>query len=214
MKNLKSEIIRENLRIILFSHADKKFGKKEEIKEKEEFIIDLVRSAYHSKFRTKKAEKFFEKWPRLARTTFLRVSLDLLGIKDFKDYVVSIPISIYPKASKFIDCDDNFTDSSKIIPELFKDTELKKIVSQKLKEIAILEKEHNDIFAKYYTKIKYRQGNPRYFCLDARSTEQLKNIYPEIYEIYKNIVQSEEYTPEEKIKEDKLKNLRKYLGYV
>lgn len=219
MENLKSEVINEELRVHLYNNTKIKFKKEKEISEKDGTVRELIKYVYFKKFKTKKAENFIKKWPDLVKTVSISVSLKQLNIEGYENYddPITISVPIYPKACKFIKEEDKYFYAKplKIVDEMLKDdVDLRKIIIKKLKEIAILKKEWESFIRKYYSKIKSRCDYPRYFCLDAETTGQLKNIYPEIYEIYKEMVRSGEHVVEEKINENKLKKLRKSLGYV
>ena len=219
MENLKSEVINEGLRVRLYNNTKRKFKKEKEILEKEDAIKELIKYMYLKKFKTKKAENFIKKWPDLVKTIVIGVSLKQLNIEDYANYdnPITVSVPIYPKAYKFIKEGDKYFYAKplKIVDEMFKDNvDLKIIIIKKLKEIAILKKEWESFVYKYYSKIRCKCDYPRYFCLDVKTTGQLKNIYPEIYEIYKEMVCSGEHVVEEKLNEDKLKKLRKSLGYV
>lgn len=219
MKNdqqLKSEKITESLRGQLYSKYWSKHQKQKEASDIHNIISDAIMKAYLKEFFENEEEiKLFHKHKNAFYLSHIIIPIENFGInlkamgideKRNRRNTYNISISGIPLVSR--DQDERRNVEEKLLNNVLDNQGIRESITNLVKDYAKLTYFNETICDKYLIGMPqnfWRESE--YFCKDCTTTLQLKNKYPEIYELYLETV------PFLLNKEESIKELRNKLGF-
>ena len=218
MKKEKNEINSEKITMQLRSHIYNAFvskkSKKSEINDISEKIrkvfLDYFMSDY---FDNKKDIEFFENHKDLLGYIYVYISPETLDIEITKerhkviDFKLSITLHILSENQPGLSGSDKTTNKKLIIDFLKKHKILEafKRMYQEYIDLVIQDETSCDKYFSTLQPQRWRRNED--FCSDCTTTLQLKNKYPEVYQIYLEISRRNS-------KETLIEDLRRKLGFI
>lgn len=217
MKKEKNEINSEKITMQLRSHIYdafvSKISKKSEINDISEKIrkvfFDYFMSDY---FDNKKDIEFFENHQNLLNYVYVHISPETLDIEITKerhkviDFKLSITFPVLSENQPGLNGSD-VTTNKKLIIDFLKKHKILGAIKRMYQEYMDLIIQDETSCDKYFSTQPPRWRHYENFCSECTTTLQLKNKYPEVYQVYLEISRRNS-------KETLIEDLRRKLGFI
>jgi hypothetical protein len=214
-RQIKSEKITDSMREQLYNAYREKHQKYEEEKRLYKIITKSVEEAFLKEFFDNEKEiELFHKYKNAFSLTYFRIPVTDFGI-DLKSLDIEkrlrrnsnyyIHINNIPAVTE-----DEWRDISKKINQILDNQGIRESITNLIKDYIRIVQYNETISDKFLVNFpqNYHRRECEFFCTDCTTTLQLKNKYPEIYELYLKTV------PFLVNKEDLIKELRDRLGFI
>lgn len=217
MKKEKNEINSEKITMQLRSHIYNAFVSKKSKKSEINDISGKIRKVFLDYFMSdyfdnKKDIEFFENHKDLLGYVYVYIFPETLDIKITKerykviDFKLLITLPILSENQPGLSADK--TTNKKLIIDFLKKHKILEAIKRMYQEYIDLVIQNETSCDKYFSTLPpQRRRRSENFCSDCTTTLQLKNKYPEIYQVYLEISRRNS-------KETLIEDLRRKLGFI